>query len=431
MENGEGVLIRKEFVRMGLADLVPYDNNPRKNDNAVPDVAESIRQCGDLDPIEVDENNVILSGHTRLMALEKQGYAETDVIRYTGLTEEQKTKYRLLANKTGEKALWDFDMLADELDGLDFDGFDFGFDVDEGIGLSVKDDIGSRLADRFIVPPFSVLDARQGAWQERKRVWKDAIGDAGQARDVHAINPAFAEWGSDITEASVLDPVLSEIIIKWFCPDGGKVFDNFAGDTVFGYVSSYLGMQFTGIELRQEQVDFNNERVHGLDATYICDDGRNVLSHIEPESQDLYFSCPPYYDLEVYSDDERDVSNQSTYGEFYSMLETAFIAGIKCLKENRFAVIVCGDVRDKRNGHYYCFPDDIKRTFTSNGMALYNEMVLLDPIGTAMIRANKSMRSRKVVKVHQNVLVFYKGDTRRIKSNYPAIEVDYDSADME
>lgn len=123
-------MVEKEFVRVSISDLIPYDNNPRKNDNAVPDVAESIKQCGDLDPIEIDENNVILAGHTRLMALMEQGFTETDVIRYTGLTEEQKKKYRILSNKTGEKALWDFDALAEELEGLDFDDYDFGFDSD-------------------------------------------------------------------------------------------------------------------------------------------------------------------------------------------------------------------------------------------------------------------------------------------------------------
>lgn len=98
-------MVQKEFVSMKIDDLIPYKNNPRHNEEAVPDVAESIRQCGDLDPIEVDENNVILSGHTRLLALQQQGFTETDVIRYTGLTEEQKKKYRLLANKTGKKAV--------------------------------------------------------------------------------------------------------------------------------------------------------------------------------------------------------------------------------------------------------------------------------------------------------------------------------------
>ena len=123
-------MVKKEFIQIKIEDLIPYGNNPRRNEEAVPDVAESIRQCGDLDPIEVDENNVILSGHTRRLAMKQQGFTETDVIRYTGLTEKQKKKYRLLANKTGEKATWDLDKLAEELDDLDFDGFDFGFDLD-------------------------------------------------------------------------------------------------------------------------------------------------------------------------------------------------------------------------------------------------------------------------------------------------------------
>lgn len=135
-------MVEKEFVRVSISDLIPYDNNPRKNDNAVPDVAESIKQCGDLDPIEIDENNVILAGHTRLMALMEQGFTETDVIRYTGLTEEQKKKYRILSNKTGEKALWDFDALAEELEGLDFDDYDFGFDIDFDLDEEEPTEIG-------------------------------------------------------------------------------------------------------------------------------------------------------------------------------------------------------------------------------------------------------------------------------------------------
>lgn len=94
----------KQFLVMSLSDIVPYKNNPRFNEGAVADVVESIRQCENLDPIEVDENNVVLSGHTRLMALKELGFEKTEVIRYTGLSEEQKKKYRILANKTGEKS---------------------------------------------------------------------------------------------------------------------------------------------------------------------------------------------------------------------------------------------------------------------------------------------------------------------------------------
>ena len=114
-----------------MSELVPYPNNPRINSGAVAQVAESIKQTGNLDPIEIDENNVILSGHTRLKALTKLGYTETECVRYTGLTDEQKRKYRLLANKTGEAALWDMDRLLEELEGLDFDGIDFDWGLPE------------------------------------------------------------------------------------------------------------------------------------------------------------------------------------------------------------------------------------------------------------------------------------------------------------
>lgn len=110
---------------------MPYENNARKNDKAVKDVAESIKQCGYIAPIIVDENNVILAGHTRYKALKKLGYKEVTVRKVTGLTEEQKRKYRLLDNKTNELAEWDFEKLKDEIDGLDFSEFDIDWGIEE------------------------------------------------------------------------------------------------------------------------------------------------------------------------------------------------------------------------------------------------------------------------------------------------------------
>lgn len=133
--------LKKEFVTVPLEKLMPYDNNPRINDAAIPDVIESIKQCENLDPIEIDENFVILSGHTRYVALKKLGYEQTEVVRYTGLTEEQKKKYRILANKTGELAEWDFDKLKEELADLDFSDFSFDFGIsDESESKEVKED---------------------------------------------------------------------------------------------------------------------------------------------------------------------------------------------------------------------------------------------------------------------------------------------------
>lgn len=124
--------MKKEYIKIPIGDLIPYENNPRLNEKAIPYVSESIKQVGYITPIIVDENNVILAGHTRLKGLLSQNWVgDLDVLRVSGLTEEEKKKFRILDNKTGEFAEWDFDKLAEELDGLDFGDFDFGFDFEE------------------------------------------------------------------------------------------------------------------------------------------------------------------------------------------------------------------------------------------------------------------------------------------------------------
>lgn len=116
----------RELKKLRLKDIVEYENNPRVIENAIPKVVESIKQCGYITPIVVDENNVILAGHTRINALKELGVEKVDVIVVKGLNEKQKGKYRLLDNKTGEVAQWDNEKLAEELKDIDFNGFDFG-----------------------------------------------------------------------------------------------------------------------------------------------------------------------------------------------------------------------------------------------------------------------------------------------------------------
>ena len=120
--------MEKKYVEIDIADLVPYDRNPRRNDMAVDDVAESMEQVGYITPIVIDENRQILAGETRCKALKKRGVVRDKVLQVFGLTEEQKKKYRLLDNKVGEIAEWDMELLAGELEAVDFEGFDFGFD---------------------------------------------------------------------------------------------------------------------------------------------------------------------------------------------------------------------------------------------------------------------------------------------------------------
>ncbi len=121
--------LTKSFVTVPLTDLKPYENNPRQNRQAVEKTAESIRQVDYISPIVVDEDNVVLAGHTRMSALSKLGRTEAEVLRVTGLTKEAKKKFRLLDNRTQEFASWDLEKLELELKDIDFGKVDFGWDA--------------------------------------------------------------------------------------------------------------------------------------------------------------------------------------------------------------------------------------------------------------------------------------------------------------
>ena len=421
---------------MKLTEIKSNPNNPRViKDHKFEKLKKSISEFPkmmELRPMVINEDNIVLGGNMRLKALKDLGYKEVPeewVKRASDLTEEETRRF-IIADNVGFGE-HDWEMLANdwdtqELEDWGLEGFPFEDD-------SVKEE-HNKLEDKFIVPPFSVLDTKQGYWQKRKKYWKGLIGDNGESREdkLSNLNNMSAMYRPEMATVSILDPVLAEISNKWFGLDNCNTFDCFAGDTVFGYVSDALGNTFTGIELRKEQADLNNNRLKGSKSKYICDDGQNVLKHIKEKSQDLLFSCPPYFDLEVYSDLPTDASNQKEYNDFLQILDNAFSDSIKCLKDNRFAFIVVGDIRAK-DGTYYKFPDHIKKIFTENGMSLYNEMILLDPLGTAPARANKYMKSRKVVKVHQNILVFYKGDTKKIKDIYKELEfssIEYEGEDV-
>ena len=121
---------KMQIVNKKINELIPYENNPRINDNAVDFVANSIKEFGFKVPIIIDKNNVIVAGHTRYKASLKLKLAEVPCIVADDLTEEQIKAFRLADNKTAEIATWDYDLLEKELaDLVDFDMSDFGFDL--------------------------------------------------------------------------------------------------------------------------------------------------------------------------------------------------------------------------------------------------------------------------------------------------------------
>ena len=268
------------------------------------------------------------------------------------------------------------------------------------------------LKQRFIEPPFSVINSRTREWQERKSKWRDIGIRSEEGRDVVAINDTFAKYDGRVAKsnASIFDPVLCDLMYSWFCPESGKILDPFAGGSVRGIVAHYLGYGYTGIDLSERQVRSNLEQSEAIipdnQPTWIVGDADEVLDGIDGEF-DFVFSCPPYHNLEVYSDDPRDLSNMG-YDEFLQKFSSIVSKCVEKLKRDCYACFVMGDVRDNETGVLKGLIADTIKIFKWAGMDFYNDIVFLTPIFNARFRARQFENNRKVVKVHQNILVFRK-----------------------
>lgn len=296
-------------------------------------------------------------------------------------------------------------------------------------GEAIERDV--LLRDIFIEPPFSILDGKSGSWQARKNQWKQLGIRSEEGRDAECMTFGLNKGGNEdemldaygrkpMTGTSIFDPALCELMYRWFCPAGGMILDPFAGGSVRGVVAGKLGYKYTGLELRPEQVQSNRDQQAELipDAPvfWIQGDSDRTLDALQSE-YDFIFSCPPYHDLEVYSDDPADLSNMP-YDKFIVKYRSIIHKAVSRLADNRFAVFVVGDIRDK-DGFYRDFNGATKRCFISAGARLYNECKLLQPLGTAMLRANSTFGPyKKLIKVHEDVLIFYKGDPRQIKETF-------------
>lgn len=280
--------------------------------------------------------------------------------------------------------------------------------------------VDELLRDKFIEPPFSVLNTATGSWQNRKKKWinlgikselgrsivKGNIGGGCYRTD----NNGNIRAGQDQdNRSSIFDPALCEILYSWFCPEGGLILDPFAGGSVRGIVANYLGYKYTGIELRDEQISSNVQQAKEIiphnQPLYIAGDSDKIILSLA-DLYNMIFTCPPYMNLEVYSDNIDDLSNMSDelfIKKYRSIIKKSCLK----LRKKSFAVFVVGDLRDK-NGYYKDFISITKNAFYEAGMKLYNDAILLNAIGSSAMRCSLFMKSQKLVKTHQNILIFKK-----------------------
>ncbi len=324
------------------------------------------------------------------------------------------------------------------------------------------------------MPPFSVLDARQGYRRRRKRLWLKlgVQGELGrnesllysadeiryfdyyrkQNKETHTNGPVrlllekakrwkadnkkfgiiggsplpamdYSQQARDQLGTSIFDPVLCELMYRWFCPNNGKILDPFAGESTKGIVAACLGYSYTGIELRKEQIKANQTQAKkiGLKPRWIRGDANSINKLIDKKDKyDFVLTSPPYFNLEVYSKKSKDGSTIQTYKEFMEWYFFIFKKMVRHLRKNRFLVVKVGEIRDKKTGAYHNFVGDNISCFLDLGLVYYNEIILVTAIGSLPVRAGRQFASgRKIGKTHQNILVFYKGNPKNIKQHFP------------
>ena len=388
--------------------------------------------------------NRCLDGHGRLLALgemsrrhyflDEAGKLSDDggepvaipdlPVVYIDAADEAEAKQKVLRLNSCY-GVFDAEGFAEFADGLDIDWDELMLPSGELFELPpefLAGDTGEEhksLAERFIVPPLSVFRASAGYWQERKKSWLALGIQSEKGRDDAMLSSMAAlsekACGGKLASESIFDPVLCEIMYRWFCPAGGHILDPFAGGSVRGLVAGRLGFKYTGLDLRDEQIAANREQVAIAGENppeWICGDSRRMDSFLPADFKcSFVFSCPPYADLEVYSDRPEDLSNMD-----YEAFRAAYfdIIGKACsrLEDDSFAAFVVGEARQKsKAGSYYGIVPDTIRAFEEAGLRYYDEMILVTQIAAkALTVAEGFVKSRKIGKVHQNVLVFVKGD---------------------
>lgn len=299
----------------------------------------------------------------------------------------------------------------------------------------------------------NIWNSVKGPWLRIKKEWNEQIEQAGEKYDIP--NPKYATregcWQgsagfSNVVlskntieadgkikhskekslngNASVLDPTACEIILRMFMPSKGfKVYNPFGGGVQMGFITGACGYEYLATEIRQNQVDANNE---------ICKDFYRTRwikadsSTYEPKDKyDLVFSCPPYYRVEKYLDydgapPEGEINHLPSYEVFRDTLFSGYKKAIEALNDNCFFVVMTGDSRDKHGAYYGCEAEH-ELFFKSQGLHIYNRITYLESEFTRRAQAKKTLHHRKFPKCEQKILVFYKGDIKKIKELYPNI----------
>lgn len=485
-----------ETINIGEATTLPITEiNPHHKNAHIGDV-EAIKGSmvanGVYKPIVVNKGTYTgrpmetLAGNHSLKAMRQLAEENPGDPRWRNVSvwlvdvdEDRATRILLADNRTAELGSYDDALLLELLQSVDHDLDGTGYAYHELEELQeLMSDGGSEeavdgsqesaaltLAERFGVPPLTVLDARRGPWQERKKAWIRSGIASHEGRESELIYSdrtcLYANWYEVKNEAvaknpaitadeieqqyadklrpygdgagtSVFDPVLCELLYAWFSRRGDTVIDPWAGGSVRGIIAAATGREYRGHELSGKQCATNREQWEAytpFDANkadmfppiWIEGDSRKTLREATSVSADFIVGCPPYYDLENYSDDPSDLSNLPT-DEFDAAMRDTLHAADALLSDNRFAAFVVGAVRDRAGvlrDMKKCMIEAAPDTWT-----LANDAVLLTAVGTAAVRAPRQfLATRALSRTHQDILVFVKGSRKKAAQRLGDVEL--------
>lgn len=270
---------------------------------------------------------------------------------------------------------------------------------------------------------------RQPRFYEQKTAWEKANGrtiDSREFADKH-YDPV-KEAGRLRGTTSHFDPVLAEICLAWYSAPGWQVFDPFGGGVERGLVSAYMGRPYVGIELRLAQVRANRELADRLTlpvpVEWIEGDAVNTggIMFDYPQA-DFIITCPPYWNLEVYSKEPGDVSNMSL-PDFKAAMDSVIQQSLVELKDNRFAVMVMGDRRYGPRKQWAHLPAMMVESFERHGAILHNDILLMTSLGSKPQIARYAFeRRRTLMPLYEHALVFIKGDAGKATEALGAVEL--------
>ncbi len=278
-------------LAVAITDPILDPRNAREHpEENLDQIKLSLLRYGQCKPVVVNRRTgIIVAGNGLVLAARELGWLRVAVAR-VDLTDSEALAYGLMDNKSGLSSTWNLPNLKDVLQDLDTGDFDMrftGFSDKEIEDLMTQFHVGGgagpgttpgALMERFIAPPFSILDSRQGYWQDRKQQWlslgiKSKLGRGDvqaslasayrvkvTAQRNHQVAPGEIIEVPNWAVTSIFDPVLCELMYSWFCQPGGKVLDPFAGGSVRGIVASFVGRHYTGIDLSAAQVEENRKQ---------------------------------------------------------------------------------------------------------------------------------------------------------------------------